>query len=51
MVFDISMGVRRNDKAFLDEVDTALEHRRGEIDKILAQYGVPRLDQANQGAN
>jgi mxaJ protein len=51
MVFDISMGVRRDDKALLDEVDAALEHRRGEIDRILAQYGVPRVDQINQGAN
>jgi mxaJ protein len=44
MVFDIAMGVRREDKPLADEVNAALSHRRGEIDAILARYGVPRLD-------
>ena len=42
-VFDISMGVRRGDNALRDELDRAIEHRRGDIDKILDQYGVPRV--------
>jgi mxaJ protein len=46
MVFDISMGVRRDDVALRDEIDTALANRRGEIDRVLAAYGVPRFDQA-----
>ncbi|MFC7400579.1 substrate-binding domain-containing protein [Chelatococcus sp. GCM10030263] len=44
MVFDIAMAVRRTDKPLRDEVNAALAHRRGEIDAILAEYGVPRLD-------
>ena len=42
-VFDISMGVRRGDAALRDELDRALERRRADIDKILDQYGVPRV--------
>ncbi|MBS7700020.1 MULTISPECIES: substrate-binding domain-containing protein [unclassified Chelatococcus] len=46
MVYDISMGVRREDVAFRDEVDAALAKHRSEIDALLAAYGVPRLDHA-----
>ncbi|WP_225768549.1 substrate-binding domain-containing protein [Inquilinus sp. Marseille-Q2685] len=46
MVFDIAMGVRREDKGLADEVNAALSRHRGEIDAILARYGVPRLDLA-----
>jgi mxaJ protein len=42
-VFDISMGVRRQDKAFKEELDGILERRRPEIDAILDAYGVPRV--------
>jgi mxaJ protein len=45
-VFDISMGVRREDTALRDELDDFLVRRRREIDAILASYGVPRLDAA-----
>jgi mxaJ protein len=44
MVFDISMGVRKEDEALRHEIDDALQRRKGEIRAILAQYGVPRLD-------
>lgn len=44
-VFDISMGVRRDDPAFKDQLDQILEKRRSEIDQILRDYGVPRADQ------
>ena len=44
-VFDISMGVRRSDQAFRDQVDEILEKRRGDIDQILKDYRVPRVDQ------
>ncbi|MGF6227558.1 mxaJ protein [Inquilinus ginsengisoli] len=47
MVFDIAMGARREDKPLAEEVNAALSHRRGEIDAILAQYGVPRLDRSD----
>lgn len=49
MVFDIAMGVRRDDKPLRDEVNVALRARRGEIDAILAAYGVPRLDHTDGG--
>jgi mxaJ protein len=44
-VFDISMGVRRSDQAFRDQVEEILEKRRGEIDRILEDFRVPRVDQ------
>lgn len=44
MVFDIAMGVRWADAAFRDEINTALVDRREDIDRILAEYDVPRLD-------
>jgi mxaJ protein len=46
-VYDISMGVRRGDNAFREEVEGALERRRGEIERILDEYGVPRVAQAS----
>jgi mxaJ protein len=44
MVFDISMGVRREDSALRQEIDSAIGRRRAEIDAVLAAYGVPRVD-------
>jgi len=44
-VFDISMGVRRGDQDFKEQLDQILDRRRGEIDQILEAYGVPRADQ------
>jgi mxaJ protein len=44
MVFDIALGVRRDDRAFSDELSAALNRRRAEVDALLASYGVPRLD-------
>jgi mxaJ protein len=43
-VYDISMGVRRGDNRFRDEIEGAIERRRAEIEKILDEYGVPRVD-------
>lgn len=45
-VYDISMGVRREETAFRDEIDSFLVRRRAEIDGILEDYGVPRVDRA-----
>ena len=42
-VFNISMGVRRGDQALRDQLDREIERRRGDIDRILDQYGVPRV--------
>jgi mxaJ protein len=42
-VFDISMGVRRGDAALHEKLDREIERRRGEIERILDDYGVPRV--------
>jgi mxaJ protein len=44
-VFDISMGVRRNDQELRDQIEEVLERRRDEVDRILRDYAVPRVDQ------
>jgi mxaJ protein len=46
LMYDISMGVRREDDALRSDVNSALARHKSEIDAILAQYGVPRLDMA-----
>ena len=43
MVFDIAMGVRREDTELHARLDRILVERRNEIDLILDEYGVPRL--------
>jgi mxaJ protein len=43
-VFDISMAVRRDDVALFDRLDRIVDARRSEIDAILAEYHVPRVD-------
>jgi mxaJ protein len=43
MTFDISMGVRKEDRALRRELDDALERRRDEVQQILKDYGVPVL--------
>lgn len=48
-VYDISMGVRRDEEEFLEELEGVLERRRPEIDAILSQYAVPRLDVEEEG--
>jgi mxaJ protein len=42
-VFDISMGVRREDKEFRDRLDSIIERKRPEINAILDAYHVPRV--------
>jgi mxaJ protein len=44
LVFDIAMGVRHADSTFAAQLDSIIVRRRGDIDRILASYGVPRLD-------
>ncbi|TPM96638.1 substrate-binding domain-containing protein [Mesorhizobium sp. B2-1-3A] len=50
MVYDISMGVRREDDALRGEVNAALARHRADIDAVLAQYSVPRLDASGSKA-
>jgi mxaJ protein len=42
--FEISMGVRRADTTLRGELNRVIERRRHDIDRILADYGVPRVD-------
>lgn len=44
MIYDISMGVRRDDIALRRELDAALRKRASEIRSILASFGVPLVD-------
>lgn len=46
MTFDISMGLRREDALLKREVEAALVSRRADIDAILDEAGVPRLEAA-----
>ena len=42
-VYDISVGVRRGQQEFRDQLDEILTRRRPEIEKLLDDYGVPRV--------
>jgi mxaJ protein len=43
-VYDISLAVRRRDKAFRDTLDSLLIRERPAIRKILDEYGIPRIE-------
>jgi mxaJ protein len=43
-VFDISMGVRRRDRALKEKLDAFLERRRADVNGILERFGIPRVD-------
>jgi quinoprotein dehydrogenase-associated probable ABC transporter substrate-binding protein len=43
-VFDISMGVRRDDRALAAALDAAIVRRRAAIRRVLATYGVPLVE-------
>ena len=42
--FDIAMGVRRADAALQAELDDFIRRRSPDIDRILDEYGVPRME-------
>ncbi len=50
-VYDISMGVRRDDPALKYEVEQVLTRKRAEVDAILADYGVPRVGPKHRPAS
>ena len=50
-VFDISMGVRRGNDALRENLNSIIQRRRADIDRILRDYGVPRLDVAVSGSS
>jgi mxaJ protein len=43
LTYDISMGVRKDDLALLDELNRAISKRRTQINSVLDAYGVPRV--------
>jgi mxaJ protein len=43
-VFEISMGVRRDDAALARSLDEFLVRRRADVEAILDHYGVPRVE-------
>jgi mxaJ protein len=45
MAFDISMGVRREDKALQRTLDAELEKLKPQVDALLAAYHVPRVQE------
>lgn len=45
-VYDISLAVRRSDKALKVELDGILERERETIATLLREYGIPRVDGA-----
>jgi mxaJ protein len=45
MTFDISMGVRKEDRALRRELDDVLERNRDAIRKLLGEYGVPMIEE------
>jgi mxaJ protein len=45
MTFDISMGVRKEDRALRRKLDDVLERKRDEIRKLLDDYGVPTIEE------
>jgi len=47
-VFDIALGLRRGDTTFRASLDSILTRRHAEIDRLLEQYGVPRLDRVGR---
>jgi hypothetical protein len=44
MTFEISMGVRKNDRALKAQLEAVLARRQGDIQRILTDFGVPQLD-------
>jgi mxaJ protein len=44
MVFDTSMGVRKEDRALRRELNAALQRHAAEIAAILDEYHVPRIE-------
>jgi mxaJ protein len=46
MAFDISMGVKKGNAALRDELNTVLARRLHDVERILNEYGVPRVPPA-----
>lgn len=44
MVFDIGVGVRREDARLKERIEDILARRRKDVNSLLEEYGVPRID-------
>jgi mxaJ protein len=49
--FDISLGVSRGNQALRADLDAVLQRKRPEIEKILDEYGIPRVAAIPQNAS
>jgi mxaJ protein len=49
-VFDISIGVRRGDNEFKEQLEEILSRKRLEIESILDEYNIPRVGAAERQA-
>jgi mxaJ protein len=47
-VFDISIGVRRGDQEFKEQLEEILSRKHNEIESILDEYNVPRVGAASE---
>lgn len=43
MIYDISVGIRKTETAFRDDIDAVLARRKSDIDALLSAYGVPLI--------
>ena len=50
-VFDMSMGVRRDAPGLKAEVEDVLARRHAEVERILDDYGVPRVGMARRATH
>jgi mxaJ protein len=49
MIFDVSIGTRREDSALRDELEAVLDRHQAEIKALLAQYHVPLVEEDEGG--
>ncbi len=47
LAFRITMGVRQGEDDWKRQLNTIIAKRQGDINKVLAEYGVPMLDEQN----
>jgi mxaJ protein len=50
MIFDVSIGTRREDAALREELEGVLDRHQAEIRALLAQYHVPLVDEDEGGS-
>jgi mxaJ protein len=50
MIFDVSIGTRREDSALREELEAVLERHQAEIRALLAQYHVPLVEEDEGGS-